>query len=73
MCAAAHAWVGLGRIVYASSMAQLVDWLADFNAAPPPIAPLAISQIAPGIVADGPVTHLAEQVRGLHARAQGAV
>ena len=73
MCAAAHAWVGLGRIVYASSMAQLVDWLAASNAAPPPIAPLAINQVAPGLVVDGPVTHLAEQVRGLHARAQGSV
>ncbi|WP_123659323.1 deaminase [Salinisphaera japonica] len=73
MCAAAHAWVGLGRIVYASSMDQLVEWLAAFDAAPPPIAPLAINQVAPGLVVDGPVTHLAEQVRRLHARAQGSV
>ena len=27
MCAAAHGWVGLGRIVYAASSAQLVTWL----------------------------------------------
>ncbi len=27
MCAAAHAWVGLGRIVYAASSAQLTQWL----------------------------------------------
>ena len=26
MCAAGHAWVGLGRIVYAGSTAQLIDW-----------------------------------------------
>src|SRR5699024_10915482 len=26
MCAAAHAWVGLGRIVYASSAEQLAAW-----------------------------------------------
>src|SRR5699024_3849856 len=27
MCAAAHAWAGLGRIVYAASSAQLGQWL----------------------------------------------
>src|SRR3712207_7274778 len=27
LCAAAHAWVGLGRIVYASSSVQLTAWL----------------------------------------------
>jgi tRNA(Arg) A34 adenosine deaminase TadA len=27
MCAASHGWVGLGRIVYAASGAQLVAWL----------------------------------------------
>ena len=27
MCSAAHAWVGLGRIVYAVSTEQLVGWL----------------------------------------------
>ena len=27
MCAAGHAWVGLGRIVYATSSAQLSQWL----------------------------------------------
>ena len=29
MCAAAHAWVGLGRIVYVSSSRQLTAWLAE--------------------------------------------
>src|SRR3712207_7802897 len=31
MCAAAHAWVGLGRIVYASSSAQLASWAAGLG------------------------------------------
>ena len=31
MCAAAHGWVGLGRIVYASSSAQLVQWLEEME------------------------------------------
>ena len=34
MCAAAHAWVGLGRIVFASSAAQLVQWQAELGATP---------------------------------------
>ncbi|MCC5890619.1 MAG: nucleoside deaminase, partial [Alkalibacterium sp.] len=29
MCAAAHGWVGLGRIVYASSSKQLVQWMEE--------------------------------------------
>ena len=29
MCSAAHAWVGLGPVVYAASTAQLDAWLAE--------------------------------------------
>ena len=36
MCSAAHAWVGLGRIVYAASAAQLTAWLQEWGAPPPP-------------------------------------
>src|SRR5215831_19275839 len=42
MCAAAHAWVGLGRIVYATSSEQLVAWLADLGVGPAAVLPLAI-------------------------------
>ncbi|HEY1972556.1 MAG TPA: nucleoside deaminase [Pseudonocardia sp.] len=66
MCAAAHAWVGLGRIVYASSSAQLVGWLAELGAAPAPVRPLPINEIAPGIPVHGPVPDLDEQVHQLH-------
>jgi tRNA(Arg) A34 adenosine deaminase TadA len=31
MCAAAHGWVGLGRIVYPSSSKQLAQWLKDIG------------------------------------------
>lgn len=31
MCSAAHAWVGLGRIVYAVSSAQLDRWRAEWG------------------------------------------
>jgi len=34
MCAAAHAWVGLGRIVYVSSSEQLTAWLAELGVPP---------------------------------------
>ena len=36
MCAAAHGWVGLGRIVYASSSRQLAEWLEELGV--PPVA-----------------------------------
>jgi tRNA(Arg) A34 adenosine deaminase TadA len=69
MCAAAHGWVGLGRIVYISSTAQLADWLAQAGAPAPAVATLPIQHIAPGIVVQGPVDELVEQVRALQLRA----
>lgn len=68
MCAAAHAWVGLGRIVYAASSAQLAGWLAEWGAPPSPVRPLPIREIAPGIRTEGPVPELAAEVRSLHHR-----
>jgi tRNA(Arg) A34 adenosine deaminase TadA len=68
MCSAAHAWVGLGRIVYVSSSQQLIAWLAELGVPPSPVIPLAINQIAPGLVVQGPVAGLDEQVRELHRR-----
>ncbi|RKN04106.1 nucleoside deaminase [Streptomyces radicis] len=68
MCAAAHAWVGLGRIVYASSTEQLVGWSAELSLAPSPVRPLAIQEVAPNIPVSGPVPDLAEAVHALHRR-----
>lgn len=68
MCAAAHAWVGLGRIVYASSSKQLQQWLHELGIPDPPVRPLPIGEIAPGLVVEGPVPELAERVRRLHER-----
>ena len=68
MCSAAHGWVGLGRIVYASSSEQTAAWMAELNVPPAPVLPLPIQQVAPGIQVDGPVPELAEQVRDLHRR-----
>jgi tRNA(Arg) A34 adenosine deaminase TadA len=68
MCAAAHGWVGLGRIVYASSAAQLVGWLADLGVPPAPVRPLPIREVVPDAVVDGPDPTLAASVRALHER-----
>ena len=68
MCSAAHAWVGLGRIVYVSSSEQLIAWLAGLGAPPSPVIPLAVNQVAPGLLVRGPVPGLDEQVRELHRR-----
>lgn len=65
MCAAAHAWAGLGRIVYASSAAQLAGWLNDFGAPSAPVEGLPIRQVAPALLVEGPVADLAAEVREL--------
>jgi tRNA(Arg) A34 adenosine deaminase TadA len=66
MCAAAHAWVGLGRIVYAASTAQLIEWLHDMGATPPPVAPLPIPTVAPGVETVGPAAELATELKALY-------
>ena len=71
MCSAAHAWVGLGRIVYAASTTQLVGWLTDWGIAPGPVRPLAVQEVAPGVPVDGPAPELEAEVRVLHARLHG--
>lgn len=68
MCAAAHGWVGLGRIVYASSSQQLTQWRHELGAAPPAVAPLPVQQVAPGIKVEGPAPELVDKVRELHRR-----
>jgi tRNA(Arg) A34 adenosine deaminase TadA len=71
MCAAAHAWVGLGRIVYASSSAQLASWLAELGVPPAPVRPLPITAVAPGVPVEGPAPDLDEEVHELHRRMHG--
>jgi tRNA(Arg) A34 adenosine deaminase TadA len=72
MCAAAHGWVGLGRIVYVTSSEQMGIWLAELGASPDPVLPLAITEVVPDLVVAGPVPDLAEQVRELHRRFRSA-
>jgi tRNA(Arg) A34 adenosine deaminase TadA len=68
MCAAAHAWVGLGRIVYAGSTEQLLKWRAEFGAGPSPVAGLPINAIAPALPVEGPEPSLSARLRELHRR-----
>ncbi|MFI6175097.1 nucleoside deaminase [Nonomuraea sp. NPDC051191] len=71
MCAAAHAWVGLGRIVYVASSAQLADWLGELGVPAPPVSTLPVNAVAPGVTVDGPVPELADEVHALHRRFYG--
>jgi tRNA(Arg) A34 adenosine deaminase TadA len=66
MCAAAHGWVGLGRIVYATSTEQLLAWTAELGLPPGPVAPLPIRAVVPDAVVDGPAPEFAERVKRLH-------
>jgi len=68
MCAAAHGWVGLGRIVYATSSNQLVAWLDRHGVARPPVRELPIDEVIRDAVVAGPVPELADQVFALHRR-----
>jgi tRNA(Arg) A34 adenosine deaminase TadA len=68
MCAAAHGWAGLGRIVFAASSVQLTGWLAELGVSALPVRPLPIREVVPGLVVVGPVPEFARQVRELHRR-----
>ncbi|MEV2195264.1 nucleoside deaminase [Streptomyces phaeochromogenes] len=68
MCAAAHGWVGLGRIVYVASSEQLSSWLGELGVPAAPVRPLPIQEVAPGVLVEGPVPELADEVRALHHR-----
>jgi tRNA(Arg) A34 adenosine deaminase TadA len=68
MCAAAHAWVGLGRIVYIVSSAQLSALLVELGVPAPPVRTLPVRDVAPGVAVAGPVPELVDEVRELHRR-----
>jgi len=68
MCSAAHAWVGLGRIVFATSTEQLMGWLAEWGVTPGPVRPLPIGSVAPGVEVCGPDPELTDRVHSLHAQ-----
>ena len=67
MCAAAHAWAGLGRIVYAASSEQIGRWRTGRPAGP--VVPLPIGEVAPGVPVSGPAPELADELGDLITRA----
>ncbi|MGZ9886351.1 nucleoside deaminase [Rhodococcus ruber] len=71
MCAAAHGWVGLGRVVYVASSAQLAGWLEEMGVPPAPVRSLPIREVAPAVTVEGPVPELVDEVRALHRRCYG--
>jgi tRNA(Arg) A34 adenosine deaminase TadA len=66
MCAAAHAWVGLCRIVYATSAQQLSRWREEWGAPPSPVAALPITTVAPRVAADGPAAQFEAEIKALY-------
>ena len=66
MCAAAHAWVGLGRIVFAVAGTQLAQWLTEWQAPLPPVATLSITTIAPHLTVDGPAPGYQDEMMALY-------
>ena len=68
MCAAAHAFAGLGRVVYICSAAQFAAWCEEWGVPASPVKPLAINDVAPEVTVIGPVPELMDEVRELHKR-----
>jgi tRNA(Arg) A34 adenosine deaminase TadA len=66
MCSAAHAWVGLGRIVYATSAQQLQRWRDEWGLPPAPVAALPVSTVAPRVIADGPAPQFEAEMKSLY-------
>ena len=67
MCSAAHAWVGLGRIVYVASTEQLVGWRRELGlTGPSPVNPLPVNAIAPNVIVGGPAPELEDEIYALH-------
>ncbi|KJR10164.1 nucleoside deaminase [Gordonia sp. PS3] len=71
MCSAAHAWVGLGRIVYAVGARRLSTWRTEWGLPEGPVAALPINEVAPDVPVSGPAPELADEIRELHARSAG--
>jgi tRNA(Arg) A34 adenosine deaminase TadA len=69
MCSAAHAWVGLGPIVYAVSSRQLDQWRREWGAGPSPVVTLSVNEVVPGVTVLGPDPELEVEMRELHERA----
>lgn len=66
MCSSAHALAGLGRIVYASSSAQLKEWQKEFDITErSALKGLSIEEVINDTEIDGPDEELSQQVKQL--------
>lgn len=70
MCAAAHGWAGLGRVVAAASSAQLAGWRAEWGLPAGPVAPLPFAEVVPGVAVTAPVAPFDAWMREVHLRAR---
>ncbi|WP_370614291.1 nucleoside deaminase [Mumia sp. Pv 4-285] len=68
MCSAAHAWVGLGRIVFIVASTRLAELLEQWGVGPSPVAALPITTVAPFLPVEGPVAELAGEMETLYER-----
>lgn len=67
MCAAAHAYVGIGRIVFATSSVQLVETLRELGLdGTSPWKLLPAAEVAPTTEVEGPVDEVAAKVIALY-------
>ncbi|KAI1175527.1 cytidine/deoxycytidylate deaminase [Nemania sp. FL0916] len=80
MCSAAHAWVGLGRIVYVASATQLEGWTRKWvdeegaegkGTRELAVKTLPVQEVVKNIVVDGPVKELEGEIVRLHRRYAG--
>ncbi|KEZ45592.1 putative deaminase [Scedosporium apiospermum] len=66
MCSTAHGYAGLGRIVFASSTAQYMQWLGELGVGSRRVRSIPIKEVVPDLEVDGPDPELAAEVRKLH-------
>lgn len=65
MCASAHALIGLGKIIYASSTEQLKSWMKEIGVEGGPLKGLSIKEVTNDVEVEGPDEALAERIRRL--------
>ena len=70
MCAAAHGWAGLGRVVAAASAAQLAEWRTSWGLPAGPVTPIPLTDVVPDVVVIAPVAPFDAQMREVHWRAR---
>jgi tRNA(Arg) A34 adenosine deaminase TadA len=66
MCAAAHGFNGLGRIVFAIASEQLTAWRTEWGAAPSQVTLLPVKALLPNLVVDGPALQFVDAMKPLY-------